>query len=56
MLLSSPNKNEQQQQKKQAGAELGQAQHSWGWAWLIEARASVVVCFIVNREAFKKKN
>ena len=21
--------------RKQAGAELGQAQHSWGWAWLI---------------------
>ena len=33
---------------KQAGAELGQAQHSWGWARLIEARASGVNGFIVN--------
>ena len=36
------------QNLEQAGAELGKAQHSWDWAWLIKAKASVVVGSIVN--------
>ena len=33
----------------QAGAELCQTQHSWGWAMLIEAKASVEDGFTVNK-------
>ena len=38
----------------QAGAELGQAQHSWDWAWLIEARASDVDGFSLNKALVSK--